>query len=311
MERQANYALVGAISLLLLLGAVVFVIWLGGSRFDRDHDRYRIIFQGPVRGLSVGADVQFNGIKMGQIERIRLDEDNPNRVITDISLQSRTPVRTDSVASTEGQGISGASIVQISAGDPAKPLLREADRSRRPIIRSKPNALSSLIQGGGQMVDSATRALEQVNKLISDENIGNLSASIRDIRRVTGKLAENDRMFDQAGSMLAKLDRAADDIQASAASVRQIADGDGRRTVADVSAAAVELRATLAQARQTLAEIHRQSSRIGSTTIPAIGETLQSLQETSQSLDGLIRQIRQSPRRAFSKDSGRELELPQ
>lgn len=95
MERQANYALVGAISTLLLIAGVVFVVWLGGSRFSNEYDRYRIIFEGPVRGLSVGGDVQFNGIKMGQIERIRLDEDNPNRVITDISLQARTPVRRD------------------------------------------------------------------------------------------------------------------------------------------------------------------------------------------------------------------------
>lgn len=107
MERQANYALVGAISTLLLIAGVVFVVWLGGSRFSNEYDRYRIIFEGPVRGLSVGGDVQFNGIKMGQIERIRLDEDNPNRVITDISLQARTPVRRDSLASTETQGISG------------------------------------------------------------------------------------------------------------------------------------------------------------------------------------------------------------
>lgn len=54
MERQANYALVGAISTLLLIAGVVFVVWLGGSRFSNEYDRYRIIFEGPVRGLSVG-----------------------------------------------------------------------------------------------------------------------------------------------------------------------------------------------------------------------------------------------------------------
>src|SRR3546814_15574508 len=65
---------------------------------------------------------------VGQIGRIRLDGEDPNRVVTDIILTRGTPVRTDSLASTETQGISGDSIVQISAGTPAKPLLRKADR---------------------------------------------------------------------------------------------------------------------------------------------------------------------------------------
>jgi len=37
---------------------------------------------------------------------------------------------------------------------------------------------------------------------------------------------------------------------------------------------------------------------------------MRSLQETAESLHGLIRQIRQNPRQALGKDSGKELELP-
>lgn len=105
MERHANYALVGAVSIILLSAALIFVVWLGGTRFGQTNDDYRVIFHGPVRGLSVGGEVQFNGIKMGQIQRITLDENDPNRVLTDIEIAHKTPVRIDSVASTETQGI--------------------------------------------------------------------------------------------------------------------------------------------------------------------------------------------------------------
>src|SRR3546814_4699144 len=79
MERHANYALVGIVSTVFLIASIVFVVWLGGSQFRRGHDLYRIMFVGPVRGLSKGGEVQFNGIKVGQIQNIRLDEDDPNR----------------------------------------------------------------------------------------------------------------------------------------------------------------------------------------------------------------------------------------
>ncbi|WP_336966454.1 MlaD family protein [Sphingobium aquiterrae] len=311
MERHASYALVGIISTALLIAAIVFVVWLGGSRFGTSDDPYRIIFHGPVRGLSVGAEVQFNGIKVGQIERIRLDERDPNRVVTDVILSRGTPVRVDSLASTELQGISGVSIVQISAGTPGKPLLRKTSRARRPVIQSKPNALSSLLQGGGQVVQNAGEALQRVNRLLSDRNIDAVGAMVQDLRLTTGELAANRAMFANAASTLVKLDRAADDIQGAAASVRTIAEGDGRNTIAEISATARELKAAVAEARITIANINRQSGTIGSTTLPAVNATMQSLQETVESLDGLIREIRQNPRRALGKDSGRELELSQ
>src|SRR3546814_63929 len=188
MERHASYALVGIISTALLVAAIVFVVWLGGSRLGGSDDPYRIIFHGPVRGLSVGAEVQFNGITVGQIERIRLDEEDPNRVVTDIILTRGTPVRTDSLASTETQGISGVSIVQISAGTPAKPLLRKASQKRRPVIQSKPNALSSLLQGGGQVVQNAGEALQRVNRLLSDRNIDAIAVMVQDLKLTTQEL---------------------------------------------------------------------------------------------------------------------------
>lgn len=311
MERHANYALVGAASIVLLIAALVFIVWLGGTRLGDENDEYRVIFQGPVRGLSVGGEVQFNGIKMGQIQRITLDENDPNRVLTDIEITHKTPVRIDSLASTETQGISGVSVVQISAGTPTRELLRKANRGKRPVIASKPNALSSLLQGGGQMVESATSALQQVNKALSDENIQNLGAAVRDIRLTTGEIAANRAMFASAASALGKLDRAADDIQHAAASVRDIADTDGRKAFADISDTAAELKIAISEARGTLANVNKQSATIGATTLPAINASMSSLRETADSLDGLIRQIRQNPRQALGKDSGLELELPE
>lgn len=308
MERHANYALVGAASIALLIAALVFVVWLGGSA--KESDPYQIIFVGPVRGLSVGGEVQFNGIKVGQIGGIRLDDRDPNRVITDIELTRGTPVRVDSVASTESEGISGVSIVQISAGTASKPLLVTVDHGDRPIIASKASAMASLLQGGEQVVAGATEALSRVNKVLSDRNIANVDGAIRDFRATTAELAANRAMFAHAGSALAKLDRAADDIQGAASSVRQIADGDGKRAFSDISQAANELKSAVHEARGVIAKLDTQSADIGTTTIPNINATMLTLQETAESLNGLIRGVRQSPREALTKSKGAELELP-
>ena len=67
MERHAHYALVGVISTIVFIAAAAFVIWLGSLQINRKVDDYRILFRGPVRGLSEGGEVQFKAEKAGVV----------------------------------------------------------------------------------------------------------------------------------------------------------------------------------------------------------------------------------------------------
>lgn len=302
MERHAHYALVGVIACLLAIVAAVFVVWLGQFQFDRQYDLYRVVFQGPVRGLSEGGDVQFNGIKVGAIQRIKLATADPNKVILTIRIQGDTPVRVDSEATTELQGISGIDVVQISAGTPSKPLLRDVDHSERPTIRARPNALSSLFLGGGEVLQAATVALTRVTRVLSDRNIADLSAGVSDLRKTADALADHRAMF-------GKIDRATGDIQSTAAAVRQFAHGDGRRALADMAATAHDLKGTVHDAHAAVARLDGQGGVIATTTIPRINATLDSVGKAADSVNGLIRDLRNDPRATLAKPKGRELEI--
>lgn len=312
MERHARYALVGLLSMVILFAAMIFIVWLGRTDFSRSYDEYRIVFDGPVRGLIEGGDVQFNGITMGRIQRISLDEHDPSHVFTDIEFRAGTPVRTDSVAIMETQGISGVNIIQVTAGSVHRPLLMKVPHSGRPVIKSSTDsltALSSLFPGGGEMVRSATETLDRINRLLSDRTITDLAQTARDVRLTTGAIAANREMFSHASSTLAKLDDAATDIQHTAASIRTIADGDGRRTVSDIAEAADELKLAIQDARRTLEMIDSQSQRISTTTLPNVDSTLGSIQRAADSLDRLLREVRRNPRGVLGRASEQELEL--
>src|ERR1700722_8198973 len=101
MERNANYALVGLISTILLIAMIVFVFWLANFVFSAKYDTYFVLFTGPVDGLTRGGDVDFNGIKVGEVSDIKLNAKDPNQVIASVSLRADTPVREDSTASLE------------------------------------------------------------------------------------------------------------------------------------------------------------------------------------------------------------------
>ena len=59
----------------------VFVVWLARLQFAKQYDYYDVDFKGPVRGLSSGGEVYFNGIKVGEVTKLSLDKANPNRVV--------------------------------------------------------------------------------------------------------------------------------------------------------------------------------------------------------------------------------------
>jgi phospholipid/cholesterol/gamma-HCH transport system substrate-binding protein len=309
MERHANYAIVGVLTTILVIGGLVFAVWLGNFKPGEDVDRYRIIFPGPLRGVAVGGEVQFNGIKVGEVKTVQLLRQDTSKIQVDVEVVGTTPVRIDSFASTEMQGISGANAISISAGTPTGSLLREVSRDDPPIIRAKPNALASLLSGGGKVVENANETLDRLNRVLSDRNIAAISATMQDVRLTAGEFSANRAMFARASSALMKLDATMDDVRRTVNHVDGLVDGDGRRALANAADAATELKATMIQARRVLAGVSTTNGAVGDSLLPQLNETMQGLQGVTQELDALLISIRQDPRGTLLKGKAKEREL--
>src|SRR3546814_2363063 len=85
----------------------------------------------------------------------------PIWVLAGVRLREDTPVRVDSTAATESQGITGGSYIQISAGTPSKPLLKEVSKETLPVIKAEKSSLQSLMDGGGALLADASQALDR------------------------------------------------------------------------------------------------------------------------------------------------------
>ena len=93
METRAHHVLIGLFTLLVGGGGLLFALWLGKSSLDRSFDQYEIVFHEAVTGLSNGSPVQFNGIKVGEVINLRLNENDPSMVLVTIRVAASTPVR--------------------------------------------------------------------------------------------------------------------------------------------------------------------------------------------------------------------------
>lgn len=310
MEKDANYALVGFSTLLLFTGLVIFSLWLARLQFAQDYDVYDIIFYGPVRGLSQGGEVHFNGIKVGEVSRIQLDPDDPNRVIARARVSSDVPIRVDSYATLEPQGITGVNYVQITAGTPAKRLLKDATPPGTvPRLKTQRSALSDLLEGGGTVLTRTVEALDRVNRVLSDQNIKTVSAAISDAQAVTAELKARRALIADAQKSLQSIDAAATEIAALSKSSRELVDGDGKRTLQNLADASEEAQGAAKDIRSMLARLDGPTNDFASNGLPQLTSAIQSLQQTAESLDRLIRDLESNPRGLVGKAPAQEIKV--
>jgi phospholipid/cholesterol/gamma-HCH transport system substrate-binding protein len=310
MEKNANYALVGAISIGLFIGLIVFIFWLAQFRLNREFDLYDIIFEGPVRGISEGGEVHFNGIKVGEVTKIALDPANAARVIARIKVTEDVPIKTDSYATLEAQGITGVNYVQITAGTAGRPLLKDVTpRGDVPVLRSQKGTLADLLEGGGTVLQRAVEALDRVNRLLSDSNLRAFSGTMEDVNALSGELRSRKAMIADLQRTIQSADLATQRIATLAETSNDMLSGDGKRALGDLADAAAEIKATAAETRGMVSELRGPTSEFAQSGLPRLTETISSLQDAADNLNRVVTEAEQSPQAFLGKQRAKEIKV--
>ena len=310
MERHANYALVGIVTLGLFVGLVAFVVWLAGFNFAKEYDIYDVVFEGPVRGLSEGGEVHFNGIKVGEVSKIALAPNDPNLVIARARVQSGVPVRVDSYAVLEPQGITGVNYIQITGGTVARPLLKAVTpHGQVPLIHSHKGSLADLLAGGGTVLQRAVEALDRVNKLLSDQNIAAVSGTLQDVKSLADEARERRSLLADLQKTIQDADSATQSVNQLAQSSNQLVNGDAKRAIANLADAAQEVKLAAHETQAMVGKLEGPTSDFASNGLPELSSTITSLRATSESLNSLVKDLQRSPQGALSKPPAKEVQV--
>ncbi|MDO5611630.1 MAG: MlaD family protein [Paracoccus sp. (in: a-proteobacteria)] len=186
METRANYALIGAFILAGFLGLLGFLMWFAKFEVDRQFDYYDVYFA-EVTGLGVASQVRFAGLPVGQVVDMRLSPQGDGRVRVRLEVRQGTPVRSNSTAALEMQGVTGVANIGISAGSPAAALLRDGPDAI-PVIPAARSALQTLGEEAPEMVARLNEVTLQLTQLLSEENRGKVDAILSNVERSTGHL---------------------------------------------------------------------------------------------------------------------------
>jgi phospholipid/cholesterol/gamma-HCH transport system substrate-binding protein len=252
METRANYVLIGLFTLAVIASAFGFVLWFQSLHTAKARSPLRIVFEGPAAGLRNGGNVNFNGIRVGEVVSVKLD--NPRRVVALAMVENNAPLRKDTLVGLEFQGLTGVAAISLKGGEEAAPPV-SLDEDGIPVLTADPNRL--------QDVTEAIRGtLQNINKVVADnqeavrnslKNLEVFTASLsRNSERIDGIMSRVDGVMGKADNLMLGLNMLAGgkdggELFLTVKSIRELAEdfdkrsgalmSDGRKTLGDISRA--------------------------------------------------------------------------
>jgi phospholipid/cholesterol/gamma-HCH transport system substrate-binding protein len=183
METKANYVLIGAFTIVIAVFGLLFALWAAKYSADKSFQQYYVVFNEPVTGLTEGGSVQYNGISVGTIEELSLDPRDPRQVRARLKLEASAPVKVDTKAKLSQAGLTGSPFIQLTGGSPNAQRLVASSRDDIPVIQTEPSALQNI-------ADTASKLVERVDKLMSEENIRHIENTLTNLDNMTGALGD-------------------------------------------------------------------------------------------------------------------------
>jgi phospholipid/cholesterol/gamma-HCH transport system substrate-binding protein len=242
---------------------------------------------------------------------LRLGNANTHQVIATVQLDEGTPVRVDSVASLEPQGITGLFYMQISPGSANAPLLKHKPGAPPPLIHSQESALSKLLSGSGSVIENTYESLNRVNRLLSDQNIKTFSDSLNNLEAITAQLKGREQMIDDAHAAIVSAGEAADAVTRLANSTNGVASEKLPETLDQINAATKKL-ADAAEHVSSLADsMKAPADQLNTTTLPELQESLRNLNDASESVKDLVDSVQASPQGLINKPVAKERKVSQ
>ena len=252
METRANFVLIGSFTLAVIAAAFGFVLWFQSLHTTKLRSPLRVIFEGPAAGLRNGGSVNFNGIRVGEVVSVKLD--NPRRVVALAMVENNAPLRKDTLVGLEFQGLTGVAAISLKGGEETAPPVPVGEDGI-PVLTADPKAL--------QDVTEAIRGtLQNINRLVAD-NQEAVKNSLHNLEAFTSSLARNSEKIDdlmlkvegvmgKADNLMLGLNTLAGgkeggELFLAVKSIRELAEdfdkrsgalmADGRKTLADIDRA--------------------------------------------------------------------------
>jgi phospholipid/cholesterol/gamma-HCH transport system substrate-binding protein len=301
VETRAHHILIGLFVLVVALAAMVFTLWMSNSQGEKDSVKYDIVFSESVTGLSVGNDVLYNGIRVGEVTKLSLDKKDPRKVWARVRISETMPISTETRARLTIANITGAAIIQLLSGPPNSPPL-EARDGKVPVIPSSPSPFTTLRTSSEELLVNISQLVNNAGAILSSDNADKINNILQNLDTTTAAFAEEKDSISQSIEELAiiaeeipKTLKEATDLMAK---VNMALDNQGDYIIKDFRKMMQAVR-KLSEDMDKLVNSNQGAINSGLQGFAEIGPMLRELRETADSFGRLSRRMEEDPSAFF------------
>jgi phospholipid/cholesterol/gamma-HCH transport system substrate-binding protein len=255
MKARASNLTIGTMTLVVIAAAFAGLLAYRKIHGAAQRAPLRIVFEGSASGLRKGGSVNFDGVQVGEIKSLKLD--NPRKVVALVMVDNSAPLRKDTAVGLEFQGLTGVAAISLTGGaSTAAPVpldedgipVLTADLSETQSIRDTLHNVDRILVGNQAVVKDALVGFETYTATLA--NKGDAIDSI--MRKANSAFESFDSAMTKIDDIVPGLAQgSADDLYDKVRNIRELADSfnkksatvmeEGRRSLVDISQAAVKV----------------------------------------------------------------------
>jgi phospholipid/cholesterol/gamma-HCH transport system substrate-binding protein len=291
---------------MVFLGAAVLVgiLWLGKTDYRGSYDRYEAYMRESVAGLSVNSTVKYRGVDVGRIKTIALNPTNPEEVLLTMDIMHGTPIKTDTIAVLETQGLTGLATINLTGGSRDASSLQAQEGQTYPVIKTGPSlffrldeAVSRLLseEGLAQLLVDLNTAAKGAAMVLDEDNRTMLKRTIKDLSEVAQTIAAHKTQIEQSLNGAA---RSADNLAKLTASLNSDVPtllAGINKSVAALSTATDELARTSKTVGAVVNEARPELQQFTRRTLPEAGLLVTELRQLTGTLTRVSRELEREP----------------
>jgi phospholipid/cholesterol/gamma-HCH transport system substrate-binding protein len=288
--------MVGAVTVALLAGVLLFIVWLAGLS-NKATKCYDIYFAQGVGGLNKGSNVSFSGVPVGQVSKISLLPNRPEFVWVRIDVDEQTPVLQGTSAQIHGVGFTGVSEIQLTGAERGRPAIEQVGPQGCPVIPATSGGISALLNSAPELIDRIQRLTERLTELLNDKNQNSISDILENLDATTAELRKR---APEMGQTIADVQIAAHNAGIAAKSVAALSDNtnrlvtdQGRPAIENLNKAIVSAQKAADSLDAMISDARPGVQNFSKSTLPEANQLVHDLRQLTQSLQAVSNRVEQ------------------
>jgi len=284
----------GAFMLFCGIMICVFLGYVLKRYLSEQFDNYYTIFDTDVNGLFVDAKVKLNGIAVGSVTSITINEEDLNQVVVAFKVTQGTPIKVGTRAGlTAGMNLTGEKQVILSGGKFSEPNVPEGG-----LVPAAASMFDQITNQMGGMIGKVEPIMDGLSIILAPENAESISRSLKNLEKTTENLSN---LTSNLGKPLNNMSKSAASLQRILAEVEEAklaAKADASLSTLKEKIEAIDTKGLNENLMQTAESMNKLTQNVDAMVYrnqDQVGDAMEELNVILENLEEFTQKIKNNP----------------